>query len=126
MRYRFAKLIIGVIVVCCLTGCPEGFMSEGITDEMCQHNLVGTTWTTPCHDSEIILSFISCDIWTATLDTLQISGFYTGDANSVIGSVFAGEQLDSTFCCIGNTKTFAGDIEDEQLVIDDCHFVKQR
>ena len=125
MHYKIYQWIMCGIAACCLTGCPEGFMSEGITDDVCKHNLLGTTWEAPCHDSKITLLFASCDLWTATYDTLQISGFYTADGDTITGGVFAGEQPDSTFCGIGNAKTFEGSIDGESLIIGNHTFVKR-
>lgn len=125
MRYRFTKLIIGISAVCCLTGCPEGFMSEGITDDVCLHNLSGTTWAAPCHDGQITLSFVSCDLWMAVYDSVQTHGFYTIDAQTIAGELLANETPDSTFCGVGNVKNFTGYIDDTQIVIDGCTFVKQ-
>ena len=65
------------------------------------------------------------------LDTLAeaydrgVNFFDTADGYAITGGVFAGEQPDSTFCGIGNAKTFEGNIDGESIIIGNHTFVKR-
>lgn len=121
-RTRNAILLIGA--ACTLTGCPEGALSEGVTDQPCDSRFCGTTWTTYCNNTPLTLTFISCEIWEATIGGDTLYGYYISQADTITGST-AGYDGDSV-CCIIQNKLFRGELDaDGRLVVGDCTFDKQ-
>lgn len=116
--------ILLAIAACALTGCPEGALSEGVTDEPCDNRFYGTQWATDCGGERLTLTFTSCEIWEAAIGQETLHGYYVGRNDTVTGGM-AGQPADSV-CCLTQSKTFSGLLNaDGQLVVGDCAFARQ-